>query len=346
MDSIELRQPDDWHIHLRDGAALQNTVKDVARVFRRALCMPNLKPPVTTTAQAVAYRDAIMEHVPKGTHFEPLMSLYLTDQTTPQEITRARQSGSVVACKLYPAGATTNSDSGVTDLMGRAAVFAQMEQDGILLLIHGEVTDDGVDIFDREEEFLSRQLAPLLEQHPGLKVVLEHITTQEAVDFVRSRPTNLAATITPHHLLYDRNDMLVGGIKPHYYCLPILKRKEDRDALREAATSGDKRFFLGTDSAPHARAAKESACGCAGSYVAPHALELYAEVFEEHDALDRLEGFASIFGPEFYGLPVNQGRVTLRRQPKEVPAELEFGGDVVVPVRAGDTLRWTATLND
>jgi dihydroorotase len=344
MDSMVIRQPDDWHIHLRDGAALAHTVSDVAQTFGRAIVMPNLKPPVVTTRDALAYRDRILEHVPEESNFAPLMTLYLTDATAPEEMALAKASGTVVACKLYPAGATTNSDSGVTDLAGMDDVFSAMAEEGLLLLLHGEVTSPDVDIFDRELVFLGEKLAPLLARHPKLKVVLEHITTHAAVEFVRAGPENLAATITPHHLLFHRNHMLVGGIKPHYYCLPILKRASDRAALIEAATSGDPRFFLGTDSAPHARSEKESDCGCAGSYVSPHALELYAEAFDAADALDRLEGFASDFGADFYGLPRNTGTVELVRQRGDVPRELPFGGDVVVPLRAGGRLRWASRM--
>jgi dihydroorotase len=340
LDQITLIRPDDWHLHLRDGDALADVVPHSARQFARAIVMPNLKPPVTTTDEALAYRDRILAHVQPDADFAPLMTLYLTDNTPGEEIERARRSGHVHAVKLYPAGATTNSDSGVTDLRRCDDAFAAMADAGMPLLVHGEVTTDGVDIFDRETRFLEERLAPLLQRHPRLRVVLEHVTTAAAVDFVRNGPERLAATITAHHLLLNRNDMLVGGVRPHYYCLPILKRERDRKALLEAATSGNPRFFLGTDSAPHPRGAKETACGCAGVFTAPHALALYAEAFDQAGALERLEGFASRFGPRFYGLPENTDRITLRRGKQTVPATLPFGDETIVPMRAGSSVAW------
>lgn len=346
MQEITLLQPDDWHIHLRDGAALEDTVADASRYFGRAIIMPNLTPPIVNAAQAEAYRQRIMERLPAGRGWNPLMVLYLTDQTTPADVAAAVASPNVYAAKLYPAGATTNSDSGVTDLAGLAPVLAAMEEAGMPLLVHGEVTDPDVDIFDREAVFIEQRLAPLSKQFPGLKIVLEHITTEEAADFVREGGPKLAATITAHHLLYNRNHMLAGGIRPHYYCLPILKRDRHQRALTIAATSGQPKFFLGTDSAPHARDMKETACGCAGCYTAHAALELYAEAFEDSGALDKLEGFASIHGPNFYGLPVNTRKVRLTRQETSVSDELRLGDHKVRPIRAGETLRWQAELLD
>jgi dihydroorotase len=341
-DTLVLTRPDDWHLHLRDGDALAAVLPDTARQFARAIVMPNLKPPVTTTALAGAYRERILAARPDRSDFEPLMTLYLTDATPPAEIAAAKASGFVQGVKLYPAGATTNSDSGVTDIRRTDATLAEMARLGLPLLIHGEVTDAEIDVFDREAVFIDRVLGPLLERHPTLRVVFEHITTREAARFVAQAGSNVAATITAHHLLYNRNALFQGGIRPHNYCLPVLKREVHRAALVEAATSGSAKFFLGTDSAPHARRAKETDCGCAGCYTALNALELYAEAFEAAGALDRLEGFASHFGPDFYRLPRNAGRVTLRREVCAVPADLPYGpgGDRLVPFRAGESLRW------
>ncbi|QTF91012.1 dihydroorotase [Halomonas sp. BM-2019] len=342
MTSLTLTRPDDWHLHLRDDAAMAAVVGASARQMGRAIIMPNLKPPVTTTAAALAYRERILAALPAGSAFEPLMTLYLTDNTPAEEIERAKASGLVHAVKLYPAGATTNSASGVTDLAHCDAAIGALARLGMPLLVHGEVTDAEIDIFDREAAFIERVMKPLLERHPDLRVVFEHITTAEAAEFVAAAPDNVAATITAHHLLYNRNHMLVGGIRPHYYCLPILKRERHRQALLAAATSGSPRFFLGTDSAPHAQGDKESACGCAGAYTAPAALELYATAFEQAGALDRLEGFASHFGPDFYGLPRNADRVTLVREPWRLPESLPYaGGQRIVPLCAGETLDWT-----
>lgn len=340
MDTLTLTRPDDWHLHVRDGAALRAVVPHSARQFARAIIMPNLRPPVTTTEQALAYRRRILEAVPPGLDFQPLMTLYLTDQTSPAEISRARASGHIVAGKLYPAGATTNSDAGVTDIRKIAPVLEAMQAQGLLLLVHGEVTDPAVDIFDREAVFIERVLIPLIQDFPALKIVMEHITTQDAADFVRDAPATVAATLTAHHLLYNRNALFQGGIRPHYYCLPILKRERHRQALIQAATSDNPKFFLGTDSAPHPRSGKETACGCAGCYTAHAALELYAEVFATAGALDRLEAFASFHGPDFYGLPRNSGTLTLRRQPTPVPESFPFGAEDLIPLRAGETLNW------
>lgn len=337
--SLTLTRPDDWHVHLRDGAALATTVPHTAAQFARAIVMPNLKPPVTTAAQAVAYRQRILAALPAGMAFEPLMTLYLTDNLAPEEIRRAREAG-VVAVKLYPAGATTNSDAGVTDIRKTYRTLEAMQREGVLLLVHGEVTDGEIDIFDREAVFIERVLEPLRRDFPELRIVLEHITTKEAAQYVAAAPRHLAATITAHHLLYNRNAIFTGGIRPHYYCLPVLKREEHRRALVAAATSGDPRFFLGTDTAPHPAHLKEHATGCAGCYTAPAALELYAEAFEAAGALDRLEAFASFHGPDFYGLPRNTARVTLRREPWTLPESYAFGEAVVKPLRGGETLRW------
>lgn len=337
---IEITQPDDWHLHIRDGAAMADVVLHSARQFGRAIIMPNLKPPVVDTAQALAYRERILAALPHGSAFQPLMTLYLTDRTTPDEIAVAKSSGVVSACKLYPAGATTNSESGVTDLRGVYPVLEAMQDAGLPLLVHGEVTDPEVDIFDRERGFIAERLTAILADFPKLKVVFEHITTAEAVEFVRTGPDRLAATITPHHLLFNRNAMLAGGIRPHLYCLPVLKRERHRIALLEAATSGHPRFFLGTDSAPHAVADKQNACGCAGAFSAHAALELYAEAFEQADALDRLEAFASFHGPDFYGLPRNRRRVRLRREPWQIPDSYRFGDQRVVPLHAGERIGW------
>ncbi len=338
---ITLTRPDDWHLHLRDGAALRTVVPHSARWCRRAVIMPNLRPPVATTLQALAYRERILKAVPPGLAFEPLMTLYLTDATPPAEMAFARASGRVVACKLYPAGATTHAEAGVTDVQRLYPVLEAMEKAGLLLLVHGEVTDPAVDVFDREAVFIDRVLQPLVERFPGLKVVLEHVTTQDGVDFVRQAPATVAATLTAHHLLYNRNALFRGGLRPHFYCLPVLKREAHRQALLAAAVSGDPKFFLGTDSAPHARPAKEADGGCAGCYTAFAALALYAEAFEAAGALDRLEGFASVFGPAFYGLPRNADTVTLRKAAQRVAESFPFGDDLLVPLRAGETLGWT-----
>ena len=341
MNAITLTRPDDWHLHLRDGDALQAVVPATARQMGRAIIMPNLTPPVTTTDQAQAYRERILAARPQGSGFEPLMTLYLTDNTPPEEIERAHASGMIHAVKLYPAGATTNSASGVTDLAHCDAAIAAMARLGMPLLVHGEVTDNEIDIFDREAVFIERVMKPLLERHPTLKVVFEHITTADAAAFVAQAPANVAATITAHHLLFNRNHMLVGGIRPHYYCLPILKRERHREALLAAATSGSGKYFLGTDSAPHAQGDKESACGCAGAYTAPAAIELYAMAFEQAGALEKLEGFASHHGPDFYGLPRNADTVTLVRETWELPQSLPYiPGQRIVPLKAGEALGW------
>ena len=340
MKTISITRPDDWHLHLRDGAALKAVLPDTARQFARAIVMPNLRPPVTTTELALAYRDRILAALPSGMSFEPLMTLYLTDNTSADEIVRAKRSGVVHGVKLYPAGATTNSDSGVTNLSNCTKALAAMEELGVPLLAHAEVTDADVDVFDRERVFIERNMLPLLKNFPALKVVFEHITTKEAADFVTAAPANVAATITAHHLLMNRNDMFKGGIQPHHYCLPILKREEHRLALVKAATSGNSKFFLGTDSAPHARSTKEAACGCAGMYTAHAAIELYAEAFENANALDKLEPFASFYGADFYGLPRNSERITLVKESWSVPQSLPFDGDVLVPLRAGQSVSW------
>ena len=337
---LTLARPDDWHVHLRDGPALSAVAGHTARVFGRAIVMPNLKPPVTTVEAAALYRARILAALPAGARFTPLMTLYLTDNTAPAEVERAKASGFVHAVKYYPAGATTNSDSGVTALDRVYPVLAAMERAGLVLSLHGEVTDAAVDMFDRERVFVDTLLARIVRDFPGLKVVLEHITTREAAAFVREAQTPMGATITPQHLLWSRNALFAGGIRPHYYCLPVLKRETHREALVAAATSGNPRFFLGTDSAPHARHTKENACGCAGCYSAHAALELYAEAFETANALDRLEGFASRFGADFYGLPRNTETITLEQAPWTVPAEYPYGADTIVPLRAGETLRW------
>lgn len=342
MTSLRIIRPDDWHVHLRDGQALTSTVKDIARYFGRAIIMPNLVPPVMNAEQAQGYYDRIMAQNP-GNTFTPLMVLYLTDTTTPEDIIAAKQSGIVKAVKLYPAGATTNSASGVTNIKNVYSVLDELQKQDMPLLIHGEVTTADIDIFDREQVFIDTILKPLTQDFPNLKVVLEHITTKNAVEFVKSAPDNVAATITAHHLLYNRNHMLVGGIRPHFFCLPILKRNIHQQALIEAATSGDKKFFLGTDSAPHAKEAKEAACGCAGSYTAHAAIELYAEVFEQENALDKLEAFASINGPTFYGLPINEDTITLTKTSWQVPETLAFGDHQVVPIRAGEEIHWQVT---
>ena len=338
---ITLTRPDDWHLHLRDGEALKAVLPHSARQFARAIIMPNLKPPVTTVDAAAAYRQRILAALPSGSGFLPLMTLYLTDNTSADEIRKAADSGFVHAVKLYPAGATTNSDAGVTDLAKCDVALAEMEKIGMPLLMHGEVTDPAIDLFDREKVFIERVLQPLLRRRPGLRVVFEHITTQEAAEFVEAAEDNVAATITAHHLLYNRNAIFLGGVRPHYYCLPVLKRERHRAALVKAATSGSRKFFLGTDSAPHARHTKEAACGCAGCYMALAAIALYAEAFEAAGALDRLEMFASFNGPDFYRLPRNTERITLERAEWQMPAELAYGGEeTLVPLRAGEAVHW------
>ncbi len=339
--SITLTRPDDWHLHVRDGAAMAAVVPHTAAQFARAIIMPNLKPPVTTAAQAVAYRDRIRACVPAGLAFEPLMTLYLTDNLPPEEIRRAKAAG-VVALKLYPAGATTNSDAGVTDLRKTYATLEAMQREGLLLLVHGEVTSPDIDLFDREAVFIDQQLIPLRRDFPGLKIVMEHITTREAAHYVRDAGPLTAATLTAHHLLYNRNAIFTGGIRPHYYCLPVLKRETHRLALVEAATSGHPSFFLGTDSAPHAAHLKEHAVGCAGCYTGFNAMELYAQAFEAAGALDKLEAFASFYGADFYGLPRNTGTLTLRREPLPVPESFAYGEAQLKPLCAGETLAWKA----
>lgn len=342
--TLTITRPDDWHLHLRDGAALAAVLPDTARQFARAIVMPNLKPPVTTVAQAEAYRARILAALPAGLTFEPLMTLYLTDNTQADEIVAAKASGFVHAVKLYPAGATTNSDAGVTDIRRCSTALEAMQRVGLPLLVHGEVTDSEIDLFDREAVFIERVMTPLRRDFPGLKVVFEHITTKDAADYVREAEGPIGATITAHHLLYNRNAIFIGGIRPHYYCLPVLKRETHRQALVAAAVSGSPRFFLGTDSAPHARGLKEHACGCAGCYTALHAMELYAEAFDAAGALDKLEGFASFHGPDFYGLPRNTGTLTLRREPWQLPESLPYGETELVPLRGGETLQWKAAL--
>ena len=337
---ISLTRPDDWHLHLRDGKAMTSVVGHTAARFGRAIVMPNLRPPVTNTRQAADYRQRILQALPADSRFEPLMTLYLTDNLSPDEINRAKQSGFIKAVKLYPAGATTNSDSGVTEIKKCYPAIAEMQRLGLPLLIHAEVTDAAVDIFDREQVFIERHLQPLLHDFPELKLVFEHVTTEEAVAFVRQAPGSVAATITAHHLLYNRNAMLAGGIRPHFYCLPILKRERHRQALVAAATGGNPKFFLGTDSAPHAQFAKECGCGCAGCYTAHGAIELYAEAFDQAGALDRLEGFASFHGADFYGLPRNAGRIVLEKKSWEVPDSYALGDDKVIPLRAGESISW------
>ena len=340
MDRITLRRPDDFHVHLRDGPAMASVLADTARQFARAIVMPNLKPPVTTTALALHYRDRILGELADDAQFEPLMTLYLTEDTPPEEISRAKLSGRVHGVKLYPAGATTHSDAGVTRISRCFNTLEKMEQLGLPLLVHGESTDPAIDVFDREKAFIEETLGPMVERFPSLKVVLEHITTGDAVQYVEVTGANVAATITAHHLLMNRNALFMGGIRPHHYCLPVLKREEHREALVEAATSGNPKFFLGTDSAPHPQGAKETACGCAGIYTAHAALELYATAFEEAGALDKLEGFAAVHGAAFYGLPRNKGTVTLVREEWRVPQTVAFGGERLVPLRAGETMSW------
>jgi dihydroorotase len=340
MDKITITRPDDWHLHLRDGDALKAVLPDTANRFGRAIVMPNLRPPVTTTALAAEYRQRILDALPAGANFEPLMTLYLTDNTSAAEITRAKASGFVHGVKLYPAGATTNSDSGVSSLDACGEALEAMQESGMPLLVHAEVTDADVDVFDRERVFIDRHMQPLLTKYPELKVVFEHITTKDAAEFVVSAPSNVAATITPHHLLMNRNAMFTGGIRPHHYCLPILKREEHRLALVSAATSGNPKFFLGTDSAPHAKSSKEAACGCAGMYSAHAGIELYAEAFEAAGALDKLESFASFYGADFYGLPRNTDQITLLKTAWNVPESITFAADVLVPLRAGQSIAW------
>ncbi|MCU0924352.1 MAG: dihydroorotase [Burkholderiaceae bacterium] len=337
--TLSLTRPDDWHLHLRDGDALRAVLPHTARQFARAIVMPNLKPPVTTTALALDYRRRILDALPAGADFEPLMTLYLTDRTPPDEMRRAREAG-IVACKLYPAGATTNSDAGVTDIRKTYATLEAMQREGLLLLVHGEVTDADIDLFDREAVFIDRVLDPLRRDFPGLKIVFEHITTREAAQYVAAGGEHLAATLTAHHLLFNRNAIFLGGLRPHYYCLPVLKREAHRLALVAAATSGSPKFFLGTDSAPHAVALKEHAAACAGCYTALSALELYAQAFDAAGALDKLEGFASHHGADFYGLPRNRGRITLRRQAWTLPETLPFGAQTLKPLCGGETLDW------
>lgn len=339
-DSITIRRPDDWHVHLRDGAMLDAVAHYTARQFARAIIMPNLTPPVTTAEEGRAYRQRILAAVPEGLDFTPLIVAYLTDGTSPDEIARGHAEGVFTAAKLYPAHATTNSAHGVTDIANIRAVLERMQDIGMPLLIHGEVTDHDVDIFDREAVFIERTLAPLVRDMPDLKIVFEHITTKQAAEFVAAAPANIGATITPQHLHINRNAMLVGGIRPHLYCLPVAKREEHRLAIRAAAVSGSPKFFLGTDSAPHARHTKETSCGCAGIFNAPYAIESYLQVFDEEGALDKFEGFASLHGPAFYGLPVNESTITLSRGGETVPDILPAGGDEIVPFHAGETLAW------
>ena len=340
VSTLNLLRPDDWHLHLRDGLRMRAVLGPTAEVFGRAIVMPNLQPPITTTDAARAYRDRIMAALPSGSRFTPLMTLYLTDHTSTAEIARAKASGFVHAVKYYPAGATTHSESGVSDLSRVRDTLAAMERDDMVLAIHGEVTDADVDVFDRERVFIERHLAAIVRDFPALRIVLEHVTTREAVAFVEAAPANVAATITPQHLLYSRNALFAGGLRPHLYCLPVLKRERHREALVHAATSGSPKFFLGTDSAPHSQSAKEHPCGCAGCYSAPVALPLYAEAFDRAGALDRLEGFASTHGARFYGLPPNRDTITIVRERWRVPETLPFGDETIVPLRAGDDVQW------
>jgi dihydroorotase len=340
MQELTLLRPDDWHVHFRDGAALQHTVPATARAFRRAIVMPNLVPPVLNTEQALGYHARLCAAAPAGSDFDPLMVLYLTDQTAPEEIRKAKASGKVVAVKLYPAGATTNSAQGVTAIENVYGVLEVMSEVGMPLLVHGEVTHADIDIFDREKIFIDRILLPLCQRFPQLRLVLEHITTRDAAEFVSTAGDNIGATITVQHLLYNRNHMLVGGVRPHLYCLPVLKRNVHQQALQDTVVSGSHKFFLGTDSAPHAQHTKEAACGCAGCYTAPAAIELYAEIFESLGVLDKLEAFASRNGPAFYRLPLNTGTITLRREAWQLPADYAFGTLRIVPLKAGETLQW------
>ncbi len=340
MENLTITRPDDWHLHLRDGEALKAVLPHTVRQFARAIVMPNLKPPVRTVAEASAYRDRILAAIPTGQQFEPLMTLYLTDNTSPEEIIAAKESPFVKAVKYYPAGATTNSDFGLTDIRNGDRLFETMQTVDLPLLLHGEVTDKKVDVFDREKVFIEKYLIPLKQRFPKLRVVLEHITTSDAVKFVLSADSSVAATITPQHLLLNRNSIFQGGIRPHFYCLPILKREEHRQALLEAATSGNSKFFLGTDSAPHGRNSKETSCGCAGCYSALHAMELYAEAFESVDALDKLEAFASFYGADFYQLPRNTEQITLTKKTWRIPDQLPFTDVGLVPLRAGEEMTW------
>lgn len=340
MTNLIITRPDDWHVHLRDGDFLKTTVPDAAKQFGRAIVMPNLKPPITQALQAIDYRARILEALPTGHAFNPLMTLYLTDNTTPDIITAAKETGAITACKLYPAGSTTHSDNGVSSIDNLTPVLAAMEQHDLPLLIHGEVTDYQVDVFDREAVFIDKILSKIVKQFPQLRIVLEHITTQDAVEFVTEASSKIAATITAHHLLMNRNDILVGGIKPHHYCLPVLKRQTHQAALIKAAVSGSPKFFLGTDSAPHTQETKESNCGCAGIYTAHAAIELYAEAFENANALDKLEAFASFYGPDFYQLPRNQDKITLVRQDWVVPDSISYANSKLIPFRAGMTVHW------
>lgn len=340
MTQLTITRPDDWHLHLRAGDMMRDVLPDTAKQFARAIVMPNLKPPVTTVEQAASYRSRILAALPAGMRFEPLMTLYLTDNTQPGEIAKAKASGFIHGVKLYPAGATTHSDAGVTDIARCHGTFAEMEKLGVPLLVHAEVTDADVDIFDREAVFIERHMLPLANKFPGLKIVFEHITTKNAVDFVLGSSANIAATITAHHLLMNRNAMFAGGIRPHHYCLPVLKREPHRQALIATAISGNPKFFLGTDSAPHAISAKESACGCAGMYTAHAAIELYAEAFEQANALDKLEAFASFYGADFYGLPRNMEKIMLVKESWTVPETMKFGGEELVPLRAGEKIGW------
>lgn len=337
---LKLTRPDDWHIHLRDGKALKQTVKDAARTFGRAIVMPNLIPPIKNAQQATCYQQRILNECPNNSQFQPLMTLYLTDNTSSNDIKIAKESGNIYAAKLYPAGATTNSDSGVTSLTAIYPTLATMADYGLPLLVHGEITRPDIDIYDREKYFIDEQLNQLVKEFPNLKIVLEHITTKEAINFVLEAPVNIAATITAHHLLYNRNDMLVGGIRPHYYCLPIMKRNSHQKALIKAAISGNPKFFLGTDSAPHPQFKKEASCGCAGCYTAYAAIELYTEAFDRANALDKLENFASYFGPNFYGLPANQDTITLVRRNWQAPYTIPFGDEQLIPLRAGEIIQW------
>lgn len=344
--TLTITRPDDWHLHLRDGEALESVLPDTARQFARAIVMPNLRPPVTNTDMAKAYRQRILDVLPVGMQFEPLMTLYLTDNTTAEDITAAKASGIVHGVKLYPAGATTNSDSGVTNLGHCVKALEAMEQCGMPLLVHAEVTDANIDVFDREKVFIERSMIPLLQRFPALRVVFEHITTKDAADFVTAAPSHIGATITAHHLLMNRNAMFNGGIRPHHYCLPVLKREEHRQALVQAATSGNPKFFLGTDSAPHLKSAKEAACGCAGMYTAHAAIELYTEAFEASNALDKLEAFASFYGADFYGLPRNTDKVTLHKQSWTVPEIIPMAEGELVPLRAGQEIGWKLQFDD
>ena len=340
LQKITITRPDDWHVHLRDGAQMRAVLADTARCFGRAIVMPNLEPPITTAKAVLEYRRRILAALPKGVKFEPLMTLYLTDKTSPQQIIKARHSSSIHAAKYYPAGTTTHSDAGVTDINKCSAALEEMQKLDLPLLVHGEVADSKVDVFDRERVFIERVLTPLARRFPELRIIFEHITTREAVEFVKSAPPNIGATITAHHLLLNRSAIFEDGIRPHHYCLPVLKRETHRLALVEAATGGCSKFFLGTDSAPHAKSVKESACGCAGIYTAHAAIELYAEVFEQANALDKLEGFASFYGADSYRLPRNTDTLTLVKQSKHVPKSIKFGKDSLVPLRAGEEVSW------